>query len=385
MLDKKNSHVVQIAVLVDIDDSWGRGIVEAVARYAVGVSWQLLIAPRDSQGRLRLPKGSQLDGMIVSMREQSMLAHVKQASIPTVNVSGMFLDEPWAGHVATDDTARAKMAMEHFRSRLLENFASYAPQIGRYSASREGEWCRILAEAGFECHRYAPRRNSSRTKWLDDRDRVASWLESLPKPVGVFAADPYPARQLVEVCSWKGIDVPGEVAVLSGDEDDLLCQSVTPEISSIELAYHRIGLESAKLLTRIMNSGKTPRKTRYIKPLSIRLRRSTDMMSINDPVVSECVKLIWQLPPDQVEVHKLVRMVHISRRSLEQRFQQALGRTPAREIRRMRLEKARQLLLSTTLSIASIADQCGFSSGPYLSRVFRHQFGVNPSDLRIGR
>lgn len=376
---------LQIAVLVDIDDTWGRSIVQSISLYSRHANWQLLIAPRDSEGRLRIPSRWHPDGAIVSMRDESLLAHVRQAATPTVNVSGMFLGEAWAGHVTTDDAGRAKMAVDHLRNRCIAHFASYCPQIGRYSDGREQAFVNAVREAGGICHCYSEISGSNRSRWLEDRLNVAEWIRTLPKPVGIFAADPYPARQLVEICTSESHQIPEEIAILSGDEDDLLCESVTPSITSIELASHRIGTEASEMLAEIIKSGNVPTAIRTIQPLRVRLRRSTENRSVSDPAIASCVRLIWESAPDAIEVRDLVKHVCLSRRTLEQRFREKLGRTPAEEIRRMRLEKSRQMIVATSLSIATIAVTCGFSSGPYLSRIFRKYYGIAPSELRVGR
>ena len=374
-----------IAVLVDIDDTWGRQIVQSISQYSYANNWQLLIAPRDSQKRLRIPSDWRPDGAIVSMRDASMVTHVKKAGLPTVNVSGMFLEEKWTGHVATDDVARARMAVEHLRHRKIENYASYSPPIGRYNLAREQAFIDEVQAAGFDCNCYTQTDWYKKTTWLDDRQNVGEWIASLPKPVAIFAADPYPARQLVEICAWRSHEVPDEVAILSGDEDDLLCQSITPPITSIQLANHRIGFEASDMLRVILETGTVPTQVNWVKPLRVCMRRSTENSQTSDPAVAKCVRLIWESEPNDVEVVDLVKLACISRRSLEQKFREKLGRTPAEEIRRMRLEKSRQLIVTTTLSISAIAMTCGFSSGPYLSRIFRKYYGISPSELRVGR
>ncbi|QDU57210.1 AraC family transcriptional regulator [Aeoliella mucimassa] len=374
-----------VAVLVDIDDMWGRRIVQAVSEYSHAKNWQLLIAPRDTQGRLRIPPQWQPDGAIVSMRDKSMVAHVKSAEVPTINVSGMYLDEGWAGHVATDDEVRATMAVDHLRSRRIQHFASYAPAIGRYNIEREQAFVSEVRKAGFQCSCYTNTKWYRQSTWLDDRQNVGEWIDSLPKPVGVFAADPYPARQLVEICAWRGYEIPEEVAILSGDEDDLLCESASPPITSIELASHRIGHEASRMLDQRLADRDVQQPVQRVKPLRVCMRRSTESRHISDPAVASCVRVIWESPPDRVEVRDLVKVARVSRRTLEQKFRDKLGRTPAEEIRRMRLEKARQLIVSTSLSIATIAETCGLSSGPYLSRIFRKYYGITPSELRSGR
>jgi len=375
----------QIAVLIEIDDTWGRNVVEAIARFANECQWQLLIAPRDVQRRLRVPAGWQGDGIIALLRDATLVEHLKAINLPTVNVSGMFHEETWSGHVATDDVDRAKMAFDHFRSRQLVHFGCYCPPIGRYSDQRAEAFARVVAEKGFPCEMLTTQDSESMPDLSSDRDRIARRLSSLPRPTGIFAADPYPARQLVEICCANGIAVPGDISILSGDEDELLCNLILPPISSIELASHRIGLEASKMLESMMRTGHIPERPLLVEPLRVCSRRSTDCLAVGDPCVEAVLEFIWQRAPDHIRIQDLASVAAMSRRSLEQRFRETLGRSPAEEIRRVRLEKARQMLLNTSLSISSIAVACGFSSGPYLTHAFRKHYGTVPSELRVGR
>jgi len=77
-----------------------------------------------------------------------------------------------------------------------------------------------------------------------------------------------------------------------------------------------------------------------------------------------------------------LQQVPLSRRMLEIRFREVLGRSPAAEIRRVRLERARRLLIETRLPIPRIAVACGFVEPGSLARAFRKEFGVSPSKLR---
>jgi AraC family transcriptional regulator len=63
-------------------------------------------------------------------------------------------------------------------------------------------------------------------------------------------------------------------------------------------------------------------------------------------------------------------------------FRAETGETPHRFLTRLRIERARRLLSGSTLSLAQIADQCGFSSPGALSSAFLGQVGVRPSVYR---
>jgi transcriptional regulator GlxA family with amidase domain len=59
-----------------------------------------------------------------------------------------------------------------------------------------------------------------------------------------------------------------------------------------------------------------------------------------------------------------------------------MGRTPAAEIRRVRIEVAKRLLIETDKSVAEVARASGFSQQDLFSRTFRRSVGIPPSDYR---
>ena len=69
-------------------------------------------------------------------------------------------------------------------------------------------------------------------------------------------------------------------------------------------------------------------------------------------------------------------------RSLERLFNRHLTTSPAKYYRKLRLEKVRQLLWHTNLSILEIALMTGFPSPSHLSRLYQAEFGLKPSEDR---
>ncbi|WP_246120004.1 AraC family transcriptional regulator [Blastopirellula retiformator] len=369
-----------MAVLIETDDSWGRSVVEAIGQFARQEHWRLLIAPRDSQNRLRLPRKWEGDGVIVHLRTRALATHLKRFGLPTVDVSQMLPGEAWCGRVATDDERRAQLAIAHLRQLGLKHFACYAPPLGRYNDQRFEIFARQLKEAGYACSIFDSK--EVRQGWAVDHQHVMQWLSKLPRPLGVFAADPYPARQLAEICDLGGIRVPDEVAILAGDDDDLLCNLAWPRLSAIQLGCHALGTEGAKLLKKLINGGAIPAKPKLIAPIQVRQRHSTDMLAIADAELLAILRYIREHADQGLQVKRLVREFPVSRRSLEQRFREQLGRSPAEEIRRVRLERAKTLLLESSLSIAEVARQCGFASSAHFSTAFQKQHAATPTAWR---
>lgn len=368
-----------------MDDTWGRRVVEAIAQHAHASNWNLLIGPRDSQRRLRLPRRWGGDGVIASLRDRSMARHLRQSGLPAVDVSITMPKEQWLGRVATDDASRARMAFEHLRERGIERFACYAPPIGRYPDRRGKEFARVVGDAGYECHVYTTAPSREGSGLLADHRRASAWLAKLPKPVGVFASDAYPARQLAEVCQRSEVRVPDDVALVAGDTDELLCHVARPQITSLQLACHRIGSEACAMLERLMDGANVDPRPMLVPPVRVLQRHSTDMLAIADEEVAEILRVIRDRATKGLEVRDLLEEFPMSRRGLEVKFRRLVGRSPGAEIRRVRLGQAQKLLLSTEQSIDSIARAVGLSGGPALSHAFRKHLGVTPGQLRERR
>ncbi len=83
-------------------------------------------------------------------------------------------------------------------------------------------------------------------------------------------------------------------------------------------------------------------------------------------------------------VHDIAHAVGLSPRQLERLFVRYLRDTPSRHYMKVRLERARALLLQTTKPILDVAVASGFTSASHFSRCYRATYGRKPSDERAG-
>ena len=81
-------------------------------------------------------------------------------------------------------------------------------------------------------------------------------------------------------------------------------------------------------------------------------------------------------------IAELARMAAMSERSFMRRFKQSTGATPADWLIQARVERARELLETTTASIDRIAGDTGFGSAITMRHHFRRKLGVSPRDYR---
>jgi LacI family transcriptional regulator len=275
-----------------------------------------------------------------------------------------------------------RLAAEHFLDRGFRQFAfcGYAKRI--WSRHRQEGFCERLAEAGFQCNVYQSRTSKTHLPWDEEQPAVTMWLKSLNKPVGLVACNDLRGRQVLEVCALKGLRVPDEVAVLGVDDDHLLCELANPSLSSVALNGEQAGYQAAELLEGLM-AGRIAKPQRIeADALWIVNRRSTDVVAVDDPEVSEALRFIRDNSRQPIGVNDVVNQVTLSRRGLEIRFQRALNRSIHDEIAHVRIERTKKFLVETTMPLWKIAELTGFDSLSYMSRMFHGKVGKTLAQYR---
>lgn len=378
------NRVLQIAVLVETDNSWGRSVVEGVADYAGKYGpWNLLIDPRDHSQGWSLPDRWRGDGIIARVSTPLHLEEIARAGLPAVNVDNVFENQEGVGQVTTDEHSWAALALAHFRERGFTHFAYFAPPSHEYSKKGAQAFFAAVTAEGHDCHVYRPGyRGGRRISRDEEHNRIHRWLSHLPKPVAILAVDARRGRQLTEICSLEKIRVPDEVAILAGDTDEFLCNLSSPPLSSIAVASQRIGHEAAALLDRMMQGEPAPTEPVLIPPVQVVGKQSTDVLAIDDPMIVQALRYIQSHAFRGIAVDDVLREVPVSRRYLELQFKRRIGRLPAEEIRRLRLERGRDLLTQSDLSVEAISAACGYAGATQFGVAFRKQFGATPLAFR---
>src|SRR4030095_10879145 len=156
---------------------------------------------------------------------------------------------------------------------------------------------------------------------------LAAWLKRLQNPVGILPCNDNRGRQVLDACAMAELEVPEQVAVVGADNDEVICDLSDPPLSSVQPDAARIGFEGAAALDRMIRSGKpAPRRVRLISPRQLVVRRSSDVLAVNDPVVSSALKIIQRQACDGLNVERLLDQMTVSRATVERRVRGLLGR-----------------------------------------------------------
>ena len=179
-----------------------------------------------------------------------------------------------------------------------------------------------------------------------------------------------------------GPRVPEDIAVLGIDNDELLCELADPPLSSIPLNTEKTGYEIAEVLDAMMNGRDQSDKVITVSAKNVVTRQSTDILAIEDEEVSSAIRFIRERARDDIQVGDVVDATMLSKRALQQRFKNALGRSINDEIRRVRMDMVGKMLVETNLTVSQISHKLGFVDFEHIGRYFKKQKGMNPTDYR---
>ncbi len=135
------------------------------------------------------------------------------------------------------------------------------------------------------------------------------------------------------------------------------------------------------------------RAARYIFHERLRAGDEQQLSTNHEPIgyaipelLREAILLMEQHLVRPTPLPELARQVGISQRQLTRLFREHTGLTPKRYYLNTRLNRARSLLTQTELSIAEVADACGFKSAEHFTRMYSARFNIRPSqDRKEGR
>ncbi len=380
------SKIPQIALIVETSRGYGRQVSLGVARYAhLHGPWSVYLVPGESQA-MSFPDAKYWngDGIITRLETRRLEEDVLRANLPTIALD-MSDEQANPGNplsrftdLQVDSLEAGRLAAEHLLERNYASFAFVGFGQEVWSERRCKGFQSRLRKSGHEVAVYEARDK----KWEKERARLAEWLDSLPKPVGVMAANDIRGREVLDACGLADLHVPEDVGVIGVDNDELLCELSFPSLSSVSLNAVVGGYQAAKRLDALIQGRKFKHHKIVVQALSVVTRHSTSSSSIQDRKVVEAQEMIRRAKGRGLSVTDVAAGVNIGRRELDARFVASLERTVASEIQRARFEHAKRLLEETDYPIPHVAELAGYSSDSYMVQVFRKRLNQTPAKYR---
>ena len=375
---------VQIAIAFALSEPHQVRILRGITAFAEQQGdWAFTFSPEQFGGSIEAFQRWPGDGILVNITSRREARIAAEMDVPVVNLSGV-LRKTGLPRVMVDQEAMGRMAADHLLERGFRYFGYFGVQRVWSGQQRKQGFLRRVREAGGECSILetpaSPRSLSSAQDWFKPLDE---WLRSLPLPVGIMASIDLRAAMIIDSCARLGLRVPGDVAVVGVDNNEVICELCQVPLSSVSRSDHEVGYRAASLLHRLILRQQPEQREILVPPDRVVQRRSTDMIAIDDPRIATAVQYIREHTHEAFGIERLVQVTGKSRRWLTQQFRDVLSCTPYEYICMVRVEQAKKLLAgSEKLPLFDIADRCGFSETRNLRHVFERITGTTPTRYR---
>jgi LacI family transcriptional regulator len=290
--------------------------------------------------------------------------------------------------IQINDRRVGQLAAEHFLNHSIHHTCFVGHLDRSYATERETGFRLTMKRGG-----YAPKRFHTQGTFLgllndNSNPTVAeafrSFLHTLPRPLGIFAADDFVAFSIIELCqSTPGNNqIPDDIRVLGTNNEELVCLSCTPELSSIRLPYRPMGLQAGAWANSLLNGMPAPQTILKLDPIEVIERQSSAPALVTNLTVQKALKFIDAHLTESITTQDLLELTGLSRSTLERFFKEAVNRTPYHQILHQKIARAKHLLNHTNLPIHAIAPRCGFNSNTRFCQNFKIQTDLTPSEYR---
>jgi len=284
------------------------------------------------------------------------------------------------GFIHCDNQSVAEMAA---KTLLEHDFAAYAyvSAYSRYywSEQRRQYFKEVMKLNGCTCHCFDG--TGLATSGAEKSAQLGSWLSALPKPCGLLAANDHTAMLVLSVAAREGIKVPDELSVLGVDDDEDVCVSTIPPLSSIYCDFHRGGMLAGEMICKILDGRHDKELSDTYSAVSVTIRQSIRRNCKYPPSIRLALEAIRLRATEGISAADIIPLIGGSRRSAERKFRAAVGHGILEEILNVRFEKVKKLL-TTPILLKAMSDQTGFSSANNLQRMFKAKFGMTLTDYR---
>ncbi len=323
------------------------------------------------------------DGIVGRFAAPELIAAAVRSGIPAVNIADAPKEMPFP-RILVDNRAIGRRAAEHLLEMGFRRFATVSSS-GWSAEERRAGFREKIDEAGFDCSEDYPYRHDA--AWDRRYGKVSKalveWLKQLRKSVGILAAYDRVGSGVIRAILAAELRIPEDAAVVSSGNNEMLCECAPVSLSSVEIPYRRMGYEAAAMLDRIMQGRKPPKKPLFLEPGDVVQRSSSGLAADVDPDTAEAIQFIRRNAYGPLCIGDVIQNTGVSRKTLENRFHEVLGRCPYEEVTRLRLERAQQLLRETVLPVTQVAKMSGFTDGRHISVVFRKNLDMTPTEFRL--
>ena len=381
--------MIKIVLLLDFTEEYHKNLLRGIIKYSrefgPWVFFRMPIYYRETigiDGILKWAKDWGAKGLIGQLHSDSEIWKFTNAGISVIaqDFEERFKDVP---NITGAYHETGRLGAAYFLKKGFKTFAFYGFKDIVWSRERAEGFDEKVKEAGYSVHYFENKRYRATDLWYYKPSALSRWLKTLPKPIALMTCDDNQGLHITEASRHAGIRIPEDVAVLGVDNDENICFLSDPPLSSISLDVEKGGYEAARLMQQmITDSRKKYVHNIIIKPTYVNTRNSTDIYSTKDDHIVSALKFIHLNIDKNLKVVNVLKVVPLSRRSLEKRFIQTTGFPIYKYIYNLRIERFIQKLVETDMTIIEIAQELVFNDTKNIARQFKQIKGQTPLEYR---
>ena len=359
---------------------------EGMSRFANAHGWRLQVIDGDTSARQAAnlldfwePLGCivEADGGTTKLRPR----HFHNTPVVFLDHSPEIVGE--GASVVRHDSA--KIAQVAAKELLKLDFHNYA-LVGWFSHAywmldKLEAFKSVLELHGRTVHVFEPE-VEDRGGTISLQRRLRDWLRGLPKPCGIFGVNDYITERAFSVATNLGYEIPEELAFVGADNDELICETTRPSLTSIMPDFTTTGYMAAELLAAKIDDPSSPAVLHVVPPLRVVRRQSTRLFKRSDANVQSAMELIRREAVNGLRACDVLETFPCSRRQAEIRFRFLTGHSVLEEIQEVRFARSMELLRSPNIAIGSIAGNSGWPSELVLERYVKKRTGKTMSQIR---
>ena len=338
---------------------WMESIYAGIARRAAEYGWALNDCLRWQR---ELPQdGRTWDGAIVfAWKSRDCIERLSALRIPIVDMED-YVDHFGASKVVGDDDAVGRIAAEHLvRAGCRSLVDSMADLDSPVSRRRSRGFAEAAARAGVP------------VRGAHSADGMLAAVAGGERPCGVFCGTDQRAEEAERVLLDAGLRIPDDVAVLGGNDTPHLCELAPVALSSVNMDFEGKGAAAAELLRDIFEGRLTAPRRVIVPPRGVTTRASTRVPSpTGNDGFTRLTEAMERLCCGGGDIASICRAAGVSTAEARTLIRARLGRTPVEELSRLRVARAKPLLLERKMNLTAIAKACGFGTRQSLYVAFR--------------
>lgn len=360
-----------ILLITDVESTAFKSIAEHVARLARDRDWALHVivsSRRDRRKAEQIVRAWHPDGCLVYCAPP----HGIPVGLDRLPCPCVFLNpsEDLRNSVRHDSVATGRLAAQELTRLGLDSFAFVGPSKPfAWSAARLQGFTEALRACG-------------RTPAVYPGRLLETWLTTLPRPCGLFAANDALAEKVIVAAIAAGLAIPADITLLGVDDDTRACENAEVSLSSIRPDFAACARLAVSALAELIEQPRKRMQAFVYGDEGVVHRASTRILRGHSPSLVAALEFIRRNAFSGITPDDVLKQMKGSRRSIETSFRAAVGHSILDEIHAVRLAEVKRLLANPALPISSITIQVGYTSQNFLSRLFKRTFGVTMGEYR---